>query len=216
MVPLDGDPAGVIFLILQAVFTPLAIIAVGFRLGARRYTGVPLEFSDYAIFLALLLVLGEVAAGLVGTLLGGAGLHAKDLTQQQVVIFRQALFAQDLCWMIANCFVKLSILHFLNSIFHRKPWFPRSIYALMVLVALSCIACVIARFFMCRPLAFTWDRATPGGTCLSAIPMSPGAAVLSLAFDLVILILPIPVILSLQMRVTRKVLLIGLFGMGAV
>jgi hypothetical protein len=215
MVPLDGNPAGLIFFTIQAVFTPLALIAVGFRLGARRYTGVALEFSDHAIFLAFLLVLGEVAAGLVGTLLGGAGLHAKDLTQQQVVIFRQALFAQDLCWMIANCFVKLSILHFLNSIFHRKPWFSRSIYPLMVLVALACIVCVIARFFMCRPLVFTWDRSIPGGTCVSPMPMSPGAAVLSLAFDLVILILPIPVILGLQMRVTRKVLLIGLFGMGA-
>lgn len=213
MVTLSDNTAGLTLLVVQAIFTPLAIVSVGLRLWARRFTAAPLAFSDYAVIIALLFVLGEAAAGWVEVLAGGAGRPIADLTPPERLVFGQSLFADQICWMLSNCFVKLSILHFVNSIFYRRPWFPRCVYALAASVSLACVACVLYRLFDCRPLAYTWDRTIPNGACQS---QSPGiiSGGLSLGLDIAILLLPLPVIFGLQMRAIRKFALLCVFGVG--
>ncbi|KAF2824470.1 hypothetical protein CC86DRAFT_248664, partial [Ophiobolus disseminans] len=69
-------------------------------------------------------------------------------------------------------------------------------------------------FFMCRPLAFTWNK-TLHGSCIDVRPYWLGMSIVALFFDLTCVVLPIPVVWGLKCSVGKKVRLTALFGLGS-
>lgn len=59
----------------------------------------------------------------------------------------------------------------------------------------------------------SWIPLTPG-TCLSNVPMFEALAAVTIIFDVVIFLLPIPVLWTLQMNRRRKTALSGVFLLG--
>jgi hypothetical protein len=213
MALLENNTNGQHYLIIQGVFTALAAIAVVLRLVARRTTATPLGFSDYSIIVALALVIGYCAAAGVAITPGGAGLHIGDLEPEELQIFGQAVLAEEFLWLSANTCIKLSILHFLLTIFCYKRSFPYFAYALMTLVTLSFITFFIIGFLACEPLVKSWNPETPG-ICALRTPAWLASSVLSVIFDICIFTLPIPVVCALQMRQARKLAIMAVFGLG--
>ena len=66
---------------------------------------------------------------------------------------------------------------------------------------------MLEEFFLCRPLAFNWDRTIRGGVCGDIMGAYIAAGVINLCTDLMVLILPVPTILRLQLPVRTKIAL---------
>jgi hypothetical protein len=77
------------------------------------------------------------------------------------------------------------------------------------------IAFVGATIFQCTPIPFFWDRTIPHGHCISTAAFWYGHAAWNTAVDIIVLLLPIPVIRSLQMGNNQKFAVLGVFGLGA-
>jgi hypothetical protein len=75
------------------------------------------------------------------------------------------------------------------------------------------IPAVIVKIRICNPIPRFWDP-TIAGTCLDKNSIILADAVVSVASDLIILILPIPLTLSLQMSTRRKMRVMGILGAG--
>jgi hypothetical protein len=75
------------------------------------------------------------------------------------------------------------------------------------------IPAVIVKIRICNPISRFWDP-TIAGTCLDKNSIILADAVVSVASDLIILILPIPLTLSLQMSTRRKMRVMGILGAG--
>lgn len=52
------------------------------------------------------------------------------------------------------------------------------------------------------------------GTCLAAGPSFTGYAIITIVSDIVVALLPIPVLLGLEIRLKKKIGLIGIFALG--
>ena len=77
----------------------------------------------------------------------------------------------------------------------------------MVIVVLWWVSVVLEEFLLCRPLAFNWDRTIKGGVCGDIMGAYIAAGIINLSTDLMVLILPIPTIMNLQLPVRTKIAL---------
>lgn len=113
--------------------------------------------------------------------------------------------------------IKTSILLFYKRIFALSSQRFRYVwYSTLVYVIICAIIGLAFAVNMCKPIRFAWEQTfdTSNGDCPHLIPIRLGAAATLLIADVIILIMPIPMLWSLQMKLSRKVQLIALFGIG--
>ena len=67
--------------------------------------------------------------------------------------------------------------------------------------------------FQCNPIEKAWDFVVPG-KCSNGIGYFKAETTFSLATNVVILLLPMPMIWNLHMVLRRRLLLIGMFAVG--
>ena len=85
------------------------------------------------------------------------------------------------------------------------------------------VATFIIVLVQCVPVPYFWNRAyllyglhpPDSGSCLATRPSQVPSALLNCIGDLMLLLLPFPVLLRLQMSLVRKLELMFIFGLGA-
>lgn len=68
---------------------------------------------------------------------------------------------------------------------------------------------------ICRPVQKNWDP-TVNGTCGNQIAGYRAVSIVNVVIDVVMCILPLPMILQLQVKSPYKLALMGIFGIGIV
>ncbi|KAH7095342.1 hypothetical protein FB567DRAFT_601183 [Paraphoma chrysanthemicola] len=109
---------------------------------------------------------------------------------------------------------KFSLLFFYLKLSHLR-WFKLCIYASMFLVIGYNFALMLPLIFACRPFMRAWDITITEGSCIDRTPIYMATAVLNIITDILLLVLPIPMIVKLQMPTKQKAGLICIFGVGA-
>ncbi|PQE06817.1 integral membrane protein [Rutstroemia sp. NJR-2017a BBW] len=84
----------------------------------------------------------------------------------------------------------------------------------MVIVILLGIGNIIQCFAICRPFAYQWDKTIEGGTCGNQTLGILLVAILNLITDLIMVIMPMPMVWNLKMPRSKKLALMGMFGLG--
>jgi hypothetical protein len=110
--------------------------------------------------------------------------------------------------------VKLSALHLYITIFPKKS-FRYVSYGVMGLSVAYCLVNFFQLLLACHPIAYNWDKTIPGGSCMNANAPFLSSAIINVAIDVIIVILPMPVLWNLQMKVSKKVSISLIFGIGA-
>lgn len=84
----------------------------------------------------------------------------------------------------------------------------------LVLNSLFTLETVIISVFDCTPIPFFWDKSIEGGHCVNFGAMWFSHASTNIVFDIVLVILPMPVIKSLNLPKKQKIALMGIFALG--
>jgi hypothetical protein len=127
---------------------------------------------------------------------------------QQVKMF----FAAQLFYVYVQFVTKLSILICYLRIFPQRTFRAVALgtFGFIMLKGISYMFVVV---FRCWPIASNWDRNVKG-KCLNGTTYVYIAAGFSIAEDLWILALPIPVLKSLKIPKGKKIALGAMFGVG--
>jgi hypothetical protein len=110
-------------------------------------------------------------------------------------------------------FLKFSILSMYHSIFPQRG-FHYCLYAVAVFMAFWAISCAFVAIFQCTPIAFGWDPTIVGGTCVNYGALVLVAGICNIITDFVVLAMPIPLVLKLNLSPQRKRMVIFTFAMG--
>lgn len=117
-------------------------------------------------------------------------------------------------WGAANTFVKISILHLYIIIFPSSG-FKKACYGVIVVSILYFLSVLLETFLLCTPVQFNWDK-TIAGTCN---PHSQIAFIIAgttnLVIDVVVVILPMPMLWQLHLPLARKIGIMAMFSLGA-
>lgn len=85
----------------------------------------------------------------------------------------------------------------------------------MFIIAGYSIGIFFALIFACDKIAMNWDVSVTGGTCINRPGLYIATAVANIASDIVLFILPIPMVRDLQIPLKQKVGLSLIFAIGS-
>ncbi|KAM5476322.1 hypothetical protein MauCBS54593_001007 [Microsporum audouinii] len=123
-------------------------------------------------------------------------------------------FALQMLYRVTINMTKLSILLLYRKIFDTERFrFKLICDILFIYIILYTIATFLVTIFQCDPIPKAWSRAIPG-SCINLTAFWYANAALHTLTDVMILILPMPVIKGLKLPQRQKLALIVVFALG--
>jgi hypothetical protein len=124
------------------------------------------------------------------------------------------LIANQVTYAFALGLVKTSILLSLIRIFHVFKRFRILAYCAIAFCVCWTIQTILIAFLICRPISYNWDQVNQTGTCGNLTVAYTSIGVVDVISDIIIFVLPIPLINRLNMRKSSKWATMGLFALG--
>ena len=121
----------------------------------------------------------------------------------------------EITWNASTVAVRTSMLLLCIRIF-AIPTFRHVCWSVIGLNATIFLSVVLGNLLICRPIIYSFVKTIPNGKCGNLISFELYAAIMSLITDLLVVLLPLPVLWRLHMSSRKKVQLTFVFGMGAV
>jgi hypothetical protein len=125
----------------------------------------------------------------------------------------QLFYVHQIFYKVSINLTKISITLLYTRIFGNTRWFRFTCYFIMTATAMYCVSSVAATIFQCTPVPRMWDK-TIAGTCINTSQFYYANAGFSIATDVIILFLPMPLVLNLQIPKIQKVALFLVFTLG--
>ncbi|KAI9724600.1 MAG: hypothetical protein M1828_003623 [Chrysothrix sp. TS-e1954] len=198
----------------------LATIAIILRFWSRAIShGVRFWWDDWTALAALPFTL-SVCALVIAWARNGLGQHTVQVATadpQDIDLGLRLLIAGAMLYDTAVSLAKFSALFFYLRVF-RSPgnrWFQISVWTTFALAVAWLLYAWFITIFQCQPIAAAWTaelKAT--ATCVSPFDFFSSSAISNLIIDVVILILPLPMLWRLQMKFAKKLLIAGVFVCG--
>ncbi|KAK1674548.1 integral membrane protein [Colletotrichum godetiae] len=212
IVPLSNRAVPIV--VVNVLLTFATTLWTGMRLYSRRKKGQSFTIEDFLTVVALIAFYGLVACNFVMVYLGGTGHHYLTLQPYHVERMSKAAYGVQTLFAICLGFIKIGITLMLQRVF-----FVRSFKIAARITTGLCVCwmlfTILIGIFICQPVAMNWNPTTPGGKCGDQNAAFAAVGYFDLATDLIILVLPIPMVYNLQLRWPHKVALNIIFGAGA-
>jgi len=200
-------------LVATIVFIFIGTLTTCLRLRARQMRNLKLGTDDYLILGALFFEYVEIGLQFACILAGGVGRHVADVAPADVVKTLKLILPFEALYGVILSLVKGSIIFFYLRIFGAKPGFRISAFCVLGFIILWAVSIILETFLLCRPLAFNWDSSIKG-ICGDRNTVYVSAGALNVVTDFMVMALPIPHILKLQLAFKRKIGLIVMFSLG--
>lgn len=121
--------------------------------------------------------------------------------------------AVQVLWSTTVTCVKIAILLLYCTIF-PLTWFIWSARFVGLLCIGYTLGTILVAFLVCQPLPYYWDTSLEGGRCGNEFLSYILTGSINIATDVMVLILPIPSLLRLEMALYKRVILVGTFACG--
>lgn len=145
----------------------------------------------------------------------GLGKHIDQVSLENIAKGLRLLYADYPLYDTAITLPRFSALCFYARVFNARGNKILRI-ALWVTAALNVgwlIFAIVSSIFQCTPIDKTW-KPDIDGHCINTYEWWMGSAISSVIIDLIILLIPMPILWRLQVRPLRKFLLLGVFICG--
>ncbi|KAI1496459.1 hypothetical protein F5X99DRAFT_400376 [Biscogniauxia marginata] len=194
------------------IFVFVCPLVVGTRIWSRTRKGGNLGADDYTILVSLVFALASGAIMLVGCHYG-YGRHMKSLSAADSYEALKYFYLCQITYKTSINMTKASILLLYLRIFSGVRWFKWTCVFVLTCVILYCIASVTATILQCAPITAAFDK-TIDHHCIDNSYFWFANAGFSIATDVIILTVPMPLVYSLQIPRVQKVALIIVFTLG--
>ena len=202
----------------------LAVLAVAGRVWARKINKAKLGLDDMLIFSALVLVLTTMGLTILGGQYG-SGKHVWSLQMADLKMIFKVLYSYTFVYGAAAMTLKLSFIFYFARIFDtgiRARYAGVDNYTRIAVWIGGILACAyllmvwVVMLAVCTPISHFWNQYTePGnGSCIDTTLFFLIAGIINMLIDIVILLIPIPCVLQLNLGLRQRVLLISIFMLG--
>ncbi|KAJ5141768.1 hypothetical protein N7476_004369 [Penicillium atrosanguineum] len=209
----DPPYCGIKFLVVNCVFLPLAVVALGVRVWTRAFVVRSFRWDDY--LMAMALILSCALTGVTLDMLNwGLGKHMWDVPATSVTPwFLKLNVISAILYCAATGFTKVSVLVFYLRIFPSRN-FHICVWAIVFIASGYAIASILANILSCSPIAKAWDLTITSGHCMNRPVFYFANAGLGIFTDFATVVVPIPWLRPLQMPLRQKIAVGGILAMG--
>lgn len=185
--------------ILAIVLTIPVVLA---RCVARFQISGQIWSDDWTAIMALVLLIGAAGTELASAQLG-FGLHFWDVDVHNFTPLLKMFYSMEIIYTWTKNVAKVSILLLYKRVF-TAVWFRRGVYVLLAYSGVLAVTWTFVLAFQCNPVALSWDHSLTG-RCLNVNVIGYLGAILSVAEDVAIIILPLPELRKLQISTTKRI-----------
>ncbi|CAI6341387.1 unnamed protein product [Periconia digitata] len=146
---------------------------------------------------------------------GLIGIHTWELTGHQLNKISKITLITTVLYSPGTAFAKMSFLCFYLNL-NPAQGFRIGVYITMFVVIGSCVGIDVSLLAACTPFAKNFDVTIKEGKCINKGALYIATAILNIVTDVMVLCLPIPMVLGLQMARSRKMMLILMFSLGSI
>ena len=137
-------------------------------------------------------------------------MRCADKLDNQVEVAINAIYL----WAIM--FAKLSVLALYVRLFGINQAFKRVCYILAGVVIFYCVACTPMYILGCVPSGARSIAQVDDGQCVKTIPLNIAVGAINIATDSILIILPVPMLIRLQITTRKRIALTAVFATGLV
>ncbi|KAF5002360.1 hypothetical protein FGRMN_371 [Fusarium graminum] len=202
-----------VMVIVVVVFSMItSITAVSLRLSCRRSIKV-FYWDDAAAAMAMFCVI-SLGSGFLRLIPLGLDSHTGTIPTENIVSFYKCTYIVSFFYTQGLFWAKMTFLLLYYRILSLSKW--RSTYVVAIVVLVLWDICQILVFFLqCTPLRAIWDRRLKAKCVSNRIEMAYALAGINIFTDLAVATLPLPFIWSLNLRLSQKITLSAIFGLGS-
>ncbi|KAK5118389.1 hypothetical protein LTR62_002903 [Meristemomyces frigidus] len=207
----DGVPnRGPILIIISIVF---GVVTTAFWLFRQVWRWVHRQrgWDDVMAGFAYLVLVVQTVFGAVAVYYG-FGKH-KDVIGPTIEKALEFFYLYQICYKLLGGFTKLTFCFLYLRIFNQRS-FHRAVIVVAAIVAAGSVAFALATVFQCTPVHKAWNRMIPGH-CTNNTEFWYTHATFNIVFDIIVYMLPIPMIRTLKLGRGQKTGLISIFALGA-
>lgn len=144
--------------------------------------------------------------------LHGYGKHTADLSVQEYGTALRWFFVAQTPYKVVVCLNKVSVVLLYKRIFVGTR-FQVTCWVVMAVVVGWSIGAIFATIFQCVPVEGSWDKSIKA-YCIDKGAFWIAYAVANILTDVMVLSLPIPVVLRLQLKLRDRLMVCGVFLLG--
>ncbi|KAJ5095280.1 Major facilitator superfamily domain general substrate transporter [Penicillium argentinense] len=145
----------------------------------------------------------------------GLGLHIDDILPEHKDALNRANYAFTVLYNPALMAVKTSILVFYLTLTRNQKVFRWANYVTLAVVNAAGFALTMITVFQCRPISAAFFSTAPGGaSCTDIVTLYLSSSPVNIITDLVILLLPMPILTQMRLPYKQKAILVITFGFG--
>lgn len=131
-----------------------------------------------------------------------------------MTVWAQTLFATEFMYGLLVPLAKTPIFLLYLRLFRVHRWFRITTYVLIAYVWAWGISETMVSVVQCRPIAYQWNK-TIEGSCIDQLTYYRWVRVPNAIHDVVMLVMPAPVVWRLKIDIRRKVALTSVFLIGS-
>ncbi|WQF80995.1 hypothetical protein CDEST_06009 [Colletotrichum destructivum] len=196
------------------VLGPLALLTLVQRFYTKFFLSDGPKIDDFLILFAWIASIVMQSVQTWSVSIGGLGHHAFEMSIQIYEKHMLSSYIVAPVFIACNGFTKTSLLTAYLNISPQR-WYRRAILLAIVMVAAYTVVIASLLLFHCQPIRTNWDPYSPG-QCLNSAVLYMAIAVSNIVSDVVLFVIPIPMVLRLQMRPAVKVGAVLMFGIASI
>ncbi|KAL4963655.1 CFEM domain-containing protein [Aspergillus stella-maris] len=203
------------FPVVNIVGIIVAILSVALRLFNRVMVG-QVGLDDYTIIAALFVA---VAISGVGFPLKthGLGQNIWSIPFPDIDECMKLFFIEEILYTISTALVKCSMLLLYLRLFPNRLLRLTTFTSLSITSAWA-IGSFFAQLFSCKPISYYWKQwdNEHSGHCVDHNDLLLSHSIINIVLDVLVIILPMPVLVKLHMSLEKRVGMVLMFGVGLV
>ncbi|KXG52254.1 Major facilitator superfamily domain, general substrate transporter [Penicillium griseofulvum] len=192
----------------------IATIFVALRFISRIFVVRKIGLHDWLMLVAWLVDFG-FSFSLFFAVQKGLGLRSSDIRPEDELAFNKANYAFTVLYNPALMAVKTSILIFYLTLTRNQKVFRCANYVTLFVVNAAGFALTLVNIFQCRPVSAVFLSDVPAhANCTDIVTLYLSSSPVNIITDIVILLLPMPLLTKMRLPFKQKIILVVTFSFG--
>ncbi|KAI9149924.1 Satratoxin biosynthesis SC1 cluster protein 4 [Paramyrothecium foliicola] len=192
----------------------LAFVALLQRYYAKLFLSKGLQIDDLFMSMAWLASVTTQALSVWSIARGGLCHHIWEMPVSVFEEYSLVIYITAPVFQLCNGFAKLTLLTFYLRLGVQTS-FRIAVWSTIVAVTLYTITITFLMFFQCTPIHKAFNPLVGGGSCINAAGLYIATAATNIATDMVLFILPLPMIFSMHLPLAQKIGAVFVFAIGS-
>ncbi|KAF7554389.1 hypothetical protein G7046_g6842 [Stylonectria norvegica] len=199
---------------IAAFGTALSLLFLGQRLYVKLVLVGGLQIDD--VFLLFSWATAFVTEALCIHMFASksGGVHGWEISVETFNVYMMDVYLAAIIYIVCGSLAKIALLIFYFRLSPQR-WFRWSIWGTIIFITGYTIGIFFPLIFACKPIAMNWDIRITDGECVNRPSLYIATAAANIISDIILLALPIPMVIKLQIPRMQKFGLLGIFAIGS-